>query len=61
MGKEDLCRVSQVPVHHGRASPSSRTGACDCSCGFRAAGFSVRGKFVLLGKAGYKIRGSPCD
>ena len=59
MGTGDLCRV---PPSSGtsRESQADHVGIVEGSCGYRARGVSIRGKFVLSRNPGYKTRGSPC-
>ena len=59
MGTGDMCRVPPSAVRHGRARQNSgmgRVGIVEGSCGYRARGVSIRGKFVLSTKPGYKTR-----
>ena len=59
MGTGDMCRVPPSAVCHGRARQNSgmgRVGIVEGSCGYRACGVSILGKFVLSTKPGYKTR-----
>ena len=44
----------------GKVQGQDRMGIIERSCGYRARGVSVRGKFVLSRNPGYKTKGSPC-
>ena len=53
MGTGDMCRVPLAAVRHGRARQNQRrdlVGIVEGSCGYRARGVSIRGKFVLSKK-----------
>ena len=59
MGTGDLCRVPSAAVRHGRTGQSSGArpwGLVEGSCGYRARGISIQGKFVLSRNQGYKTR-----
>ena len=58
MGTGNLCRMPPAAVRHGRARQNSgKVGIVERSCGYRARGVSIRGKFVLWRNPGYKTRG----
>ena len=44
----------------GKVQGQDHVGIVEGSCGYRASGFSVRGKFVSSRNPGYKIKGSSC-
>ena len=57
MGTGDLCLVPPAAVHPGRARQGrDRGGIVEGSCGYRARGVSIRGKFVLSRNPGNKTR-----
>ena len=59
MGPGDARRVPLAAVRHGRArqtSESGPVGIVEGSCGNRALGVSIRGKFVLSRNMGYRTR-----
>ena len=60
MGTEDLCRVPlqrYAAGQPGEVQGRDRVGIVESSCGYRARGVSVRGKFVLSRNPGYKTSG----
>ena len=63
MGTGDLCRVPPAAQRlttgePGKVQERYRVGIVEGSCGYRARGISIRGKFVLSRNLGYKTRGS---
>ena len=48
-----------VTCEPGKVQGLDRVGIVAGSCGYRARGFIIRGKFVLSRNLGYKTRGSP--
>ena len=63
-GTGDLCRVCAgcpqqryIPGEPGNIQGRNHVGIVEWSCGYRARGVSIRGKFVLSRNPGYKTRG----
>ena len=63
-GTGDLCRVCAgcpqrryIPGEPGNIQGRDHVGIVEGSCGYRARGVSIRGKFVLSRNPGYKTRG----
>ena len=46
-----------IPGKQGKLQGRDRVGIVEGSCGYRARGISIRGKFVLSRNVGYKTRG----
>ena len=46
-----------TPGEAGNVQGRDRVGIVEGSCGYRARGISIRGKFVLSRNLGYKTRG----
>ena len=53
-----MCRQQRyIPGETGNVQGRDRVGIVEGSCGYRARGVNIRGKFVLSRNTGYKTRG----